>query len=139
MKFEEIAKNVAGDISSKAWDFAIKHMYINFNAVNVKTLDFIDGYSCVFSKGTITGSLIVNDTPGYIFGSKLGILIVCPIENDFPIVDFISNKAIRVVEAERKLFKAYVRVKTNDNMYIFKTDKQNLSTIEKFVNRIRVL
>lgn len=137
MQFEEVAKQVVGNIDTKAWQFALKHMYISFDAIDIKTAEFTSGYSCYFSKGSITGTAIINETEGYIFGSNLGLLIVCPMENDFPIVDFVNSKHIRVVEAESKLFKAYIRVKTNDNMYIFRVDKKKLSEIEKFVNKIR--
>ena len=78
-----------------------------------------------------------SDKVGYLFGSKVGLLIICSNNNDFPIVDFIYRRDIRVVEADSKLFKALVRVKTNKNSHEFKVNKKQLSEMEKFINGIR--
>lgn len=137
MTFEEISKAVVKDTQSKSWQFAVKNMNINFSKVNVNNLDFIGAYECSISRSTINGKSEFSDKAGYIFGSKIGLLIICSVENDFPIIDFIYSRDIRVVEANSKLFKAFIRIKTNENSYEFKVDKKQLSIIEKFVNSVR--
>ena len=137
MTFEEISKAVVKDTQSESWQFAVKNMKVNFSKVNVSDIDFINAYKCSISRDTVSGISEFSDKVGYLFGSKVGLLIICSTNNDFPIVDFIYSRDIRVVEADSKLFKAFVRVKTNKNSYEFKVDKKQLSEMEKFVSSVR--
>lgn len=138
MKFEEIAENVVGDvINSKGWNFAIKHLRINISSIDLDHLNFIGGYNCNFSRKTISGKEDIPSVPGYFFGTTIGFLVICPSDNNFPAVDFIHNRDIRVVETESKLFGAQIRMSTNNHHYTFKVDKKKFKDIDRFVAEIR--
>lgn len=136
MQLEEILRTTNENIDSKDWQFALRNIYVNF-VVDAKSLDCIEIYPCVFSKETITKSKQITPISGYIIGTTSGILVFCLRVNDFPVNAFIDKKTIRVVEAESKLFGAYVRIKTNDEVFIFKVDKKILSNVEKMVNKVK--
>ena len=138
MNIEELLTSMSVDISSQEWKFALKNMYVNFS-VDVKKLECIGGYECTFSRESVSGRKIIGDTDGYIICTNLGILVVCPKKDDFPVTAFISKKDIRVVEADTKFFKSFIKVKTNDDSYIFKIDKKQLKDLEKLVNKTKMM
>lgn len=136
MQIEELIRKMGQDPEDKKWQFALKHIYVNF-PVDVKGLNCIEGYPCYFARYTITGRVDIGETEGFVIATDAGLLIICPAEDDFPVNEWVSKKLIRIVEAETKLFKAYVRVKTNDNVYSFRTDKKTVKDVERMANRVR--
>ena len=52
---------------------------------------------------------------------------------------FVDKKAIRVVKAESKLMKSEVIITTNDDTYVFRSNKKGMQDIEKEVNKIRLI
>lgn len=135
---EEQMRSMGVDTSATEWQFALKHIKINF-PIDVDAQDYIAGYACTIGKTTLMGSTELSDRSGYLLGIQAGFIAICPSTNDFPATIYIPKKEIRIVEAEYKLFKSCVRIKLNDAIYHFKADKKVLKDIEKLINRIRNL
>lgn len=138
MTFSEIVNKVVREKSESAsWTFAMNTATRDLN-VNFKDLNYIDGYNILYSRRNIVSNkLEIEDRPGYLFCSTIGILVVCPVEKDFPTVLFIYGRDFRTVEIESKFFKNYVRVKTNDANHIFRVDKKIYKDVEKLITTIR--
>ena len=138
MTFSEIVNKVVREKSESAsWTFAMNTATRDLS-VNFKDLNYIDGYNILYSRRNIVSNkLETEDRPGYLFGSTIGILVVCPVEKDFPTVLFIYGRDFRTVEIESKFFKNYVRVKTNDANHIFRVDKKIYKDVEKLITTIR--
>lgn len=135
MQLRVILEMNGADMSSREWQFAFNHIHTNFSYI--EKVEYIKAMPCFYSKGSIVGNLIVSEHQGYALSSESGILAICTAKDDFPVVEWIPKKDIRVVEAENKLFKAYVRVKTNDIVHVFRVDKKKMSELEKMVNEVR--
>ena len=136
MQIEELIRKMGQDPEDKKWQFALKHIYVNF-PVDVKDMNCIEGYPCWFARYTITGRVDIGETEGFVITSDTGILVICPAEDDFPVNDWVSKKDIRIVEAESTLFKGYVRVKTNSDVYSFRVSKKIVKDVERMANNVR--
>jgi hypothetical protein len=136
IKLEELLNQMGISTDATEWKFVLKHIAINF-PVDVAKLDCISGYSCKFSHVSSQDVLQIDGKSGYVVGATAGLVVICPAVNDFPITAFVSKKEIRVIESESKMFKAFVRVKTNDDVYIFQCDKKQMKDLENLVNKVR--
>ena len=136
MIFDEVMHQLGVNPEAHEWLFALKQIYVNLG-IDKDKLNCLGGQQCRFAQKSIRGSSIISERDGYYIGTTGGLLIICPAINDMPITIMLDRKQIRVVEAESKLLKAAVIVKTNDELFEFKVPKKQLSAAEKLVNKVR--
>jgi hypothetical protein len=132
---ETILRGLGVDLNSKEWQAAIKQFNSKFSDTKER-FKYICGYLCTFSKEDVS-SILVTDTKGAIIGMETGFLVICPAISNLPLTEYLPLKNIRVVEAESHLFKTSIRVKTNEEIWVFTADKKTANEIDKLIDRVR--
>lgn len=136
MTLEQVLRNAGANLDSQEWSFALKQVHLHVSVDETK-MDCYGSYPCRFSQSTIRGSVIISERDGYVVGANGGILVICPAVNDMPVTIYLEKKVIRIAEAESKLLKFIVNVKTNDEVFTFRAPKKIGVDIEKLVNKVR--
>lgn len=136
MSYEEILFSLGINTDLPEWKRAKTQLYINLD-IDVEKLEFIGGKAVKFTQRSIRGEVEIGEREGVAFIYSGGLLIVCTAADDMPLTVLIARKLIRVVEAETKLLKACVIVKTNDDVYELKVPKKQVSELEKMINKVR--
>lgn len=135
---EVLATDNTISIESTEWQRVIRQVHIQMD-IDVDKFDFYKCLSCRFILKTNSKSVKISERPGYFLSAKQGILVICPSTTDLPVTLFVDKKQIRVVTAESKFLKAEVNVTTNDETFVFKSNKKGVADIEKEVNKIRLI
>ena len=136
MMFDEVLSTLGVKGDSPEWKRAKTQLHINLG-VDTEKADFIGGQAVRFCQKTIRGAVEIGEREGFVFGMPGGVLVVCPAVDDMPLTVNIEKKLIRVVEAESKLLKASVNIKTNDDLYELRVPKKQVAALEKLVNKVR--
>ena len=135
---EALANESSINIDSTEWQRVIRQLHIQMD-VDVDKFDYYKCLPCRFILKTNSKSVKISERPGYLVSAKQGLLIICPSTTDLPVTIYVDKKLIRVVTAEAKFLKAEVNVTTNDETYVFKSNKKGVADIEKELNKIRLL
>ncbi|MBR4555462.1 MAG: hypothetical protein IKO27_07700 [Ruminococcus sp.] len=139
MELLEVLKTDSSiNLDSPEWQRVLRQLHIQMT-IDVDKLDYYKCLPCKFALKSINGSTKISDRPGFFLSAKQGMLIICPSTTDLPITMFIDKKGIRVVQSEIKLLKSEIDVKTNEDMFVFKSNKKGCQDIEKEVNKVRLL
>ncbi|MBR6873099.1 MAG: hypothetical protein IKN17_06305 [Ruminococcus sp.] len=135
---EVLATENSININTPEWQRAVKQLHIQME-VDVDKFDYFKCYPCKFTLKANRNAVKISERPGYFLSARQGILVICPSTTDLPLTMFVDKKAIRVVKAESKLMKSEVIITTNDDTYVFRSNKKGMQDIEKEVNKIRLI
>lgn len=125
------------NIESQEWQRVIKQLHVQLS-LDLDKLEFYKCYACKFTLKGNRNTVKIAERSGFFVSAKQGILILCPSTTDLPLTIFVDKKTIRVVEHDIKLLKAEVNVKTNDEVFCFKSGKKQVAEIEKEINKVRL-
>ena len=126
------------NIDSAEWQRVLKQIHIQME-IDVDKFDYYKCLPCKFTLKANRNAVKISERPGYFINAKQGVSVICPSMTDLPLTMFVDKKSIRVVKAESKLLKAEVILTTNDDTYVFRSNKKGMQDIEKEVNKIRLL
>ena len=136
MTYFEVLQSLGMNADSPEWSRAKTQLFVNLG-IDLEKTDCIGGQSVKFTQKSIRGTVKIGEREGVCFEISSGLLVVCPAADDMPLTILVDRKLIRVVEAESKLLRSCVNVKTNDDLYEFKVPKKQLGTLEKMINKVR--
>ena len=136
MTFNEILQSIGVNPDAPEWSRAKTQLYVNLG-IDTEKVDCLGGQAVRFTQKSIRGTVKIGEREGVVFEISSGLMIVCPAVDDMPLTILVDRKLIRIVEAESKLLKSCVTVKTNDELYEFKVPKKQVATLEKMINKVR--
>lgn len=126
--------NVNTDVPE--WRSTILQMKVNMK-LDPDTFECTGGMQCKVTMCNIMEEVIFSDREVYVFAYEKGFLILGPSKNELPLVAIINKRHIKSIESRTKFTKMIVTIKTDDNLYDFKTAKKDGSTLEKLANSLR--
>ena len=131
-----LKENLHVNIDVPEWKSTILQMKVNMK-LDPNEIDCTGGIQCKVTMCNIMEEVIFSDREAYVFSYEKGFLILGPSKSELPLIAIINKRHIKSIESRTKFTKMIVTIKTDDNLYDFKTAKKDGSAMEKLANSLR--